>query len=74
MKNNFKDYGFEADFEGEILKEVGNYYIGYIKNINGYIYSTKWDKKGYGWNTDNTIYDLSPTKKEEVLSLLVEDN
>ena len=30
-KNNFNDYGFEADFEGEILTELDCFYIGWIK-------------------------------------------
>ena len=28
--NNFKDYGFTADFEGEILKELDGTYLGYV--------------------------------------------
>ena len=31
LKNNFNDYGFEADFEGEILTELDCFYIGWIK-------------------------------------------
>lgn len=30
-KNKFKDYGFEANFEGEILKEVDRHYIGWAR-------------------------------------------
>ena len=61
-KNNFKDYGFTADFEGEILKEIDNQYIGYYKSSNDNIISTIWDKKGN--SIHNTAYNLTPYNKE----------
>ncbi len=62
FKNNFKDYGFTADFEGEIFKEIGNQYIGYCKSSNDNIISTIWDKKGN--SIHNTAYNLTPYNKE----------
>lgn len=62
-KNNFKDYGFEADFEGEILKEVKNYYVGYVY-IGGHTYGLSWDKNGSTFNTSDEKYNLKPIKKE----------
>lgn len=62
-KNNFKNYGFEADFEGEILKKVGDYYIGYItRDYCTIIDSTKWDLNGN--DVDIQEYHLKPIKKE----------
>ena len=61
--NNFKDYGFEADFEGEILKKVGDYYLGYVcRDSCTIIDSTKWDLKGN--NVDMEEHHLTPIKKE----------
>lgn len=74
-KNNFKDYGFEADFEGEILKEVKDcrnqkYYIGYSIDIReglGYPYPKAWLSSGACIDDDNNIvedFSLKPIKKE----------
>ena len=66
--NNFKDYGFEADFEGEICFENHNgFYIGYVNKPVGKIIK-QWSKndgncfcmEGY----DDRQYDLKPIKKE----------
>lgn len=72
-KNNFKDYGFEADFEGEILKvEEHNDGTG-TKLLIGYVYGLDFNKKqGYIpviWTYDgrcitNGHYCLTPLKKE----------
>lgn len=73
--NNFKDYGFEADFEGEILKEVKDcrnqkYYIGYSIDIReglGYPYPKAWLSSGACIDDDNNIvedFSLKPIKKE----------
>ena len=62
FKNNFKDYGFTADFEGEILKEIGNQYIGYCKSSNDTIIPTIWDERGN--SIHNTAYNLTPYNKE----------
>jgi len=35
-KNNFEEYGFKADFEGEILKEIDNCYYGWMKFAKDY--------------------------------------
>lgn len=62
LKNNFKDYEFTAEFEGEILKEIDNQYIGYYKSTNENIITTIWDKKGN--SIHNTEYNLTPYNKE----------
>lgn len=71
--NNFKDYGFEADFEGEILKEVkeknGIEYLGYFIGNNKTYYPCIWTKSGRTWKTsvsekDRNLYNLKPIKKE----------
>ena len=61
-ENNFKDYDFTADFEGEILKEIDNQYIGYYKSPNKNIIPTIWDEKGN--SIHNTVYNLTPYNKE----------
>lgn len=62
-KNNFKDYGFEADFEGGILAVKDGKYFG-ISKLNE---SEGWVSNG--WGIDGTcLYDhvshLKPIKKE----------
>ena len=45
--NNFKDYGFEADFEGEILKEVDGRFVGYVtQKYDVPVFSGYWDSQG----------------------------
>ena len=44
--NNFQDYGFTADFAGEILKEVGDRYIGYILNKDNKATAITWEANG----------------------------
>lgn len=63
--NNFKDYGFEANFEGEILKEVGDYYIGYFRKY-GVVTSAKWGEDGLIFKDQSYFkeYNLTPIKKE----------
>lgn len=72
-KNNFKDYGFEADFEGEILSDIEDYYIGYYIETYPCVKEkqkipTFWNKntgncyKGAG--ISNSKYSLKPIKKE----------
>lgn len=66
IKNNFKDYGFEADFEGEILKELDNYLIGYVKH-NYNIKSVIWYKRSGSLTNDYSLgsdFNLKPIKKE----------
>ena len=71
--NNFKDYGFEADFEGEILSDIEDYYIGYYIETYPCIKEkqkipTFWNKhtgtcyKGAG--VSNSKYTLKLIKKE----------
>lgn len=71
--NNFKDYGFEADFEGKILSDIEDYYIGYYIETYPYLKEkqkipTFWNKntgnchKGAG--ISNSKYSLKPIKKE----------
>ena len=65
-KNNFKDYGFEANFEGEILKKIDNMYIGYYLNKKNCPMScTWWDDGLCSVGTDlEKDYNLKPIKKE----------
>lgn len=66
MENNFKDYGFEADFEGEILKEYENQFVGMVYQNEGN-FGCSWDKKGRCLQPDGFGYDnmnLKPIKKE----------
>lgn len=71
--NNFKDYGFEADFEGKILSDIEGYYIGYYVESYPCIKEkqkipTFWNKntgncyKGAG--VSNSKFSLKPIKKE----------
>lgn len=70
-KNNFKDYGFEADFEGEIFKEGTilrnqKVYLATIKN--GYedllVYFNEDGKCHQGKGYFMEEYNLKPIKKE----------
>jgi len=54
--NNFKEYGFEADFEGEIVAKIDDTYIGYVVQENKE-YCEIWSLEGIslylrhgGWN------------------------
>jgi len=65
--NNFKDYGFTADFEGEILSEVCGDYFGHILNVA----PVKWDKDSGlcfiyngSHNVSHSKYNLTQIKKE----------
>lgn len=69
--NNFKDYGFEADFEGEIFKEGTIHrnqkvYLATIKN--GYedllVYFNEDGKCHQGKGYFMEKYNLKPIKKE----------
>ena len=72
--NNFQDYGFTADFAGEILKEVGDRYIGYILNKDNKATAITWDANGVStlgepdtvWQgfRENYNTNLTPIKKE----------
>ena len=65
-KNNFKDYGFEADFEGEILKEYENQFVGMVYQNEGN-FGCSWNKKGKCLQTKGFGYidmNLKPIKKE----------
>lgn len=62
-KNNFKDYGFEADFEGEILKELEEKFIGIAWNeYEKDFYPRQWHKNGKCFCSSE--YNLNPIKKE----------
>jgi hypothetical protein len=67
--NNFREYGFTADFEGEILKKVGEYYMGYIIEDSGLPLSANWDKQGLEYTKQGlqysmiTVYNLKPIIK-----------
>ena len=67
-KNNFKEFGFEADFEGDICFEnINGFLIGYVNKPVGKIIK-QWRKndgncfcmEGY----DDRQYELKPIKKE----------
>lgn len=64
--NNFKDYGFEGDFEGEILKEYENQFVGMVYQ-NEANFGCSWDKKGRCLQPNGFGYinmNLKPIKKE----------
>ena len=64
--NNFKDYGFEADFEGEILKEYENQFVGMVYQ-NEANFGCSWNKKGRCLQPNGFGYinmNLKPIKKE----------
>ena len=68
--NNFKDYGFEADFEGEILKEIedmsaGKVFIGYIV-YDCKVHSCIWQYNGVvvTRGINQLTFNLKPIKKE----------
>ena len=60
--NNFKDYGFEADFEGHIYERDRTYLLGKVR--------LDCDIKLFRWNYQTGIcredekYNLKPIKKE----------
>ena len=60
--NNFKDYGFEADFEGEICFQDDDFnrFFGFIVE-DGKKLARSWNK--YGVSGMSYEYDLTPIKK-----------
>ena len=75
-KNNFKDYGFTGDFDGEILKEVKvgddgiatGRYMGWIRIGNNEMFMVEWWSDGICRNYRNELgdlkdYNLTPIKK-----------
>lgn len=72
FKNNFKDYGFKANFEGEILKEtLDNHkrkiYVGYYVGDNNLIYPCIWNVFGqcdFCCSAKHNERKLIPIKKE----------
>jgi len=64
-KNNFKDYGFEADFEGDIFKEINGYFYGIIKTTSTRFLPIMWNEKGKQCEVYTvSLYNLTPIKKE----------
>ena len=63
--NNFKEYGFEADFEGKILGSHKGYLFGWIKYLDSLgivtIDAMKWNEDGFSYYNN---YNLTPIKKE----------
>jgi len=59
--NNFEEYGFTGDFEGEILKEVKGWYIGWIQR-DGVPISQRWDNNGL--SQIGVHFNLTPIKKQ----------
>ena len=67
-KNNFKEYGFESDFEGEIFKKINNELFGIIfKKDNASSLVVIWSNrtgKCYGNEAQEyQEYNLTPIKK-----------
>jgi len=67
--NNFEQYGFKGDFDGEILKEIDGKLIGYIKE-NGKVLTIEWNN-GIGTLIEAgyqmiyySKYNLTPIIKE----------
>ena len=65
--NNFKDYGFEADFEGEILKQIGDilYGVVYVEYFGRSIIC-EWNTKGKvisNYKINEEAFELKPIKK-----------
>lgn len=75
-KNNFKDYGFEADFKGHIYEFLDPYYIGYIIDKHNKRQLVRfWNIKGQCFNplvtrpneinkSQDSCFNLKPIKKE----------
>lgn len=68
--NNFEQYGFKGDFDGEILKEFDDKFVGFVKE-NGVFYAMEWHKKGnnpaeafYANFAYSSQYSLTPIVKE----------
>mgnify|MGYP000013989711 CR=1 FL=1 len=65
--NNFKSFGFSAQFNGGILAKVHTFYIGFITlpiTPNGFtpIYAARWNADGIEFANelgDNGEYDLT---------------
>jgi hypothetical protein len=62
--NNFKEYGFEADFEGEILGERHGFYIGFVTGDMLVFKSMMWAKSGKTAQNIENRFNLTPIKKE----------
>lgn len=68
-KNNFEEYGFTGDFEGEILKQIDDEFFGWVKDKKDPIFNNvmTWNDKGNAYvNNGVTIheYNLTPIKKQ----------
>lgn len=50
--NNFEEYGFTGNFEGEILKVINDKYIGYVR-LDDEVF-TFWDKNGFCYEVGST--------------------
>ena len=60
--NNFQDFGFTADFEGEILKEVDGRYIGWSKRVSDIAEANAWRLDGSCCYS--VAENLTPIKKD----------
>ena len=62
--DTFTAHGFEVpDFDGEILKEVDGYYIGYVmRQPDSRVVSMRWDNTGQDCN--NYGYNLTPINQD----------
>lgn len=68
LENNFEEYGFTGDFDGEIFKEIDSVFYGIVyseyfeRNI-----VCEWDSYGNvisNYKIDGDYYKLTPIKKE----------
>lgn len=56
-KNNFEDYGFNAEFEGEIFKEIDDKFYGVVMYQGSY-HTITWNKIGKVLNASNSLSNL----------------
>ena len=64
--DTFTAHGFEVpDFEGEILKEVDGYYVGYVITKSKEVMPVRWCNKGYTNGSLQILgFYITPIKKE----------
>lgn len=67
-QNSFNKFGFETpEFEGEILKEINGYLVGYIINESDSVIPIRWTKEGFPNSDMSTrFYHLVPIKKKSL--------
>ena len=65
--NNFEEYGFTGDFEGEILKKIGSEYFGWVRDTRvGTNNVMTWSEDGEAYLNDGlTIEQYCLNKVKE---------